>query len=233
MEHTESMRRRLLADVSHELRTPLTAIGGYMEGLLDGVIPESPETYKQVWMEANRLSRLVDDLQELSRVEAGSYRLNFRKVKVSHLIETCVKRLSHQYAEKNVRLMVVPFSPSEMFQVFADEDRIIQVMTNLLSNALVYTDIGGEVTISVVKIGNDIQFTVQDSGIGISAENVPQIFDRFYRVDKSRSRSAGGGSGIGLTIAKALVEAHEGRIWAESAGEGMGSKLIFTIPMLK
>jgi len=233
LEHTESMRRRLLADVSHELRTPLTAIGGYMEGLLDGVIPESPETYKQVWMEANRLSRLVDDLQELSRVEAGSYRLNFQKVKVSHLIETCVKRLSHQYAEKNVRLMVVPFSPSEMFQVFADEDRIIQVMTNLLSNALVYTDIGGEVTISVVKIGNEIQFTVQDNGIGISAENVPQIFDRFYRVDKSRSRSAGGGSGIGLTIAKALVEAHEGRIWAESAGEGMGSKLIFTIPMLK
>jgi two-component system sensor histidine kinase BaeS len=231
LERTETMRRQLIGDVSHELRTPLTAIGGYMEGLTDGVLPATPETFEQVRMEASRLSRLVDDLQELSRVEAGSYRLDVHAVTLSALLETTVKRLSHQFDGKQVTLTrsLAPDLPP----VMADEDRITQVLTNLLGNALAYTPPGGEVTVSAVKTGNEMLVSVKDNGLGIPAESLLHIFDRFYRVDKSRSRAAGGGSGIGLTIAKALVEAHGGRIWAESPGEGQGSSFSFTLPVSK
>jgi histidine kinase len=237
LEQTESMRRQLLGDVSHELRTPLTAIGGYMEGLTDGVLPATPETFEQVRMEASRLSRLVEDLQELSRVEARAYRLDLRPVKVSDLLETVAKRLSHQFAEKQVRLTLFPATPgshpAEAVQVMVDEDRMIQVLTNLLGNALAYTGSGGEVVVSAARHGHEMQISVKDSGVGIPAESLAHIFDRFYRVDKSRSRAAGGGSGIGLTIARAFVEAHGGRIWAESAGEGQGSTFLFTLPPVR
>ena len=231
LEKTESMRRQLIGDVSHELRTPLTAIGGYMEGLTDGVLPATPETFEQVRMEAGRLSRLVDDLQELSRVEAGSYRLDVHPVALSMLLETTIKRLLHQFDEKQVRL-TRSLSPN-LPPVLADEDRITQVLTNLLGNALAYTPAGGEVTVSALKTGDEMLVSVKDNGLGIPAESLPHIFDRFYRVDKSRSRAAGGGSGIGLTIAKALIEAHGGRIWVESAGEGQGSNFSFTLPISK
>jgi histidine kinase len=231
LEQTETMRRQLIGDVSHELRTPLTAIGGYMEGLADGVLPATPETFEQVRMEAGRLSRLVDDLQELSRVEAGSYRLDIHPVALSTLVDTTIKRLSHQFGEKRVTL-TRSLSP-DLPLVLADSDRITQVLTNLLANALAYTPTGGEVTVSAAKTGSEVQVSVKDSGFGIPAESLPHIFDRFYRVDKSRSRAAGGGSGIGLTIAKALVEAHGGRIHAESAGENQGSTFSFTLPASK
>jgi histidine kinase len=237
LERTESMRRQLIGDVSHELRTPLTVIGGYMEGLTDGVLPASPETFEQVRMEASRLSRLVDDLQELSRVEAGSYKLDIHPVSIASLITTTAKRLSQQFAEKQVRLAVMGTAlsgtNSDLPQVLADDDRITQVMTNLLANALIYTPPGGEVTISAARSGHEMQISVKDNGIGISSGDLDHIFDRFYRVDKSRSRAAGGGSGIGLTIAKAIVEAHGGRIWVESAGEAQGSTFIFNLPLSK
>ena len=237
LEQTESMRRQLLGDVSHELRTPLTAIVGYMEGLTDGVLPAAPETFEQVRMEASRLSRLVEDLQELSRFEARAYRLDLRPVKVSSLLETTSKRLAHQFAEKQVRLVTSPELPGshafEQALVLVDEDRMIQVLTNLLGNALAYTGSGGEVTVSALRLGHELQISVKDSGVGIPVESLMHIFDRFYRVDKSRSRAAGGGSGIGLTIARALVEAHGGRIWAESAGENQGSTFSFTLPLVK
>jgi len=231
LEQTESMRRQLLGDVSHELRTPLTAIGGYMEGLADGVLPATPETFEQVRMEAGRLSRLVDDLQELSRVEAGSYRLDIHPVALSTLVDTTTKRLVHQFGEKQVRL--TRSLPADLPLVLADNDRITQVLTNLLGNALAYTPSGGEVTVSAAKTGDEVLVTVKDTGFGIPAESLPHIFDRFYRVDKSRSRAAGGGSGIGLTIANALVEAHGGRIRAESRGENQGSTFTFTLPISK
>jgi histidine kinase len=229
LEQTETMRRQLLGDVSHELRTPLTAIGGYMEGLTDGVFPATPETFEQVRMEANRLSRLVDDLQELSRVEAHSYRLDIHPVALSTLVETTAKRLSRQFDEKHIQLTRA--LPSDLPPVLADEDRITQVLTNLLANALAYTSAQGEVTVSATRTGDKIQVSVRDNGIGIPAESLPHIFDRFYRVDKSRSRASGGGSGIGLTIAKHLVEAHGGQIRVESAGEGQGSTFSFTLPV--
>jgi len=228
LEHTETMRRQLIGDVSHELRTPLTAIGGYMEGLMDGVLPANPETYEQVRREAARLSRLVDDLQELSRIESGSYQLDIRAVALPTPLETAVKRLSRQFEEKQVRLL--RSLPTDLPQVLANEDRLTQVLTNLLGNALVYTPAGGEVTVSAARVAGEVQVTVRDSGIGIPPEHLGHIFDRFYRVDTSRSRASGGGSGIGLTIARHLVEAHGGHLNAFSEGENKGSVFTFTLP---
>jgi len=228
LEQVETMRRQLIGDVAHELRTPLTAIKGSAEGLMDGVLPANEETYRQMHIEADRLSRLVDDLQELSRVEARAYTLDFRDVEVSALIKTIVKRMQFQFEGKRVTL--TSNLPPRPVILHADEDRIIQVLTNLIGNALQYTPTNGQVVISVESTANEARFSVKDSGVGIPAEHLPHIFDRFYRVDKSRSR-ARGGSGVGLTIAKHLVEAHGGRIWAESEGEEKGSVFVFTLPL--
>ena len=231
LEQVESMRRRLIGDVSHELRTPLTAIKGSMEGLMDGVLPATNETYQQIHAEADRLNRLVDDLQELSRVEAGSYHLDIKPVDVSSLVQTVAKRLSLQFESKRISLDL-ELAPG-LTRVQADEDRAVQVLTNLVGNALQYTPENGKVIISVKQKNDEVQIAVKDSGIGIPPEHLAHIFDRFYRVDKSRSRQAGGGSGIGLTIARALVEAMGGRIWVESEGEGQGSAFTFTLKSAK
>ncbi len=228
LEKNEEIRRRLIGDVSHELRTPLATIKGYMEGLIDGVLPPEPGTFQKVRREASRLQRLVDDLQELSRVEAGSYILQKCGMPVMALVEATVARLAPQFAEKGVALETD--IPSGLPEVVVDEDRIGQVMLNLVGNALQYTPPGRTVRIRARRTQNKVQITIEDTGVGIPPEHLPHIFDRFYRVDKSRSR-AGGGSGIGLTIAKHLVEAHSGRIWAESEGRGKGSMFIFTLPV--
>jgi signal transduction histidine kinase len=233
LNQTESMRRRLIGDVSHELRTPLTAIKGSMEGLMDGVLPATAETYEQIHAEADRLNRLVDDLQELSRVEARAYPLDLRPVDVSSLVYTVTKRLASQAESKHISLDV-ELAP-DLPPALADEDRVVQILTNLTGNALQYTPEDGEVTIIAERNDDKVQISVRDTGIGIPQEHLPHIFDRFYRVDASRSRSrrAGGGSGIGLTIARALVEAQGGRIWVESTGEGQGCTFKFTLPIAK
>ena len=227
LEQVESMRRQLIGDVTHELRTPLTSIKGYMEGLVDGVLPSTPETFDQIHHEANRLSRLVDDLQELSRVEANAYSLDVHPISVSSLVQTSVKRLSPQATAKRVTLLSK--LPADLPPIQADEDRITQVLVNLVANAIQYTPDGGEVIITAARHSDEIYISVGDTGIGIPPEHIANLFTRFYRVDKSRSRNAGGGSGIGLTIAKHLVEAHGGHIWAESEGEGQGSTFTFSL----
>lgn len=231
LDQVESMRRRLIGDVSHELRTPLTAIKGSMEGLMDGVLPATAETYQQIHAEADRLNRLVDDLQELSRVEAHAYQLDLRPLNVASLVQTVTKRLAPQAESKRITLDL-ELAP-DLPHILADEDRAVQVLTNLTGNALQYTPEGGNVTIAAKQINKEIQVSVHDTGVGIPPEHLSHIFARFYRVDKSRSRQSGGGSGIGLTIARALVEAHGGRIWVEPAGEGRGSTFAFTLPILK
>jgi histidine kinase len=229
LDQVESMRRRLIGDVSHELRTPLTAIKGSMEGLIDGVLPATNETYGQIHAEADRLNRLVDDLQELSRVEARAYELNLRPLDISSLIKTMTKRLAARFESKRITLDL-ELAP-DLSPVLADEDRAIQVLTNLIGNALQYTPEGSNITLSAKRLNGETQISVRDTGVGIPPEHLSRIFDRFYRVDKSRSRQSGGGSGIGLTIARALIEAQGGRIWVESAGEGKGSTFIFTLPI--
>lgn len=231
LDQVESMRRQLIGDVSHELRTPLTAIKGSMEGLMDGVLPANAETFQQIHAEADRLNRLVDDLQELSRVEAHAYMLDVRLLDVSSLVQTVTNRLAPQAESKRISLDF-ELNP-DLQPVLADEDRIIQVLANLTGNALQYMPDGGKVTIKAKQINNEVQISIKDTGVGIPPEHLSHIFDRFYRADKSRSRQAGGGSGIGLTIARALVEAHSGRIWVESDGEGQGSTFSFTLPIAK
>ncbi len=228
LERTETQRRELIADVSHELRTPLTSIKGTMEGLLDGVLPAQAETFHQVYAEADRLQRLVNDLQELSRVEAGAYSLSLRPLRLPELAANVQSRLAQQFSEKGVRLEID--IPPDLPTFPADEDRLYQVLLNLVGNGLQYTSAGGEVRLSARRREEQIEIEVQDTGIGISPEHLPHLFTRFYRVDKSRSR-AGGGSGIGLTVARHLVEAHGGRIWAESDGPGRGSAFILALPL--
>ena len=228
LEEVEEMRRQLIGDVAHELRTPLTTIKGSVEALEDGIMPASPETYQLILHEAERLNHLVDDLQELSRVEAGAYELNLGSLQLSSLAETIQKRFGYQFAEKGISFK--SHIPSNLPSLQADERRIIQVLTNLLSNALSYTPKGGEVKLSASLVNDTVEITVKDNGTGISAEHLENIFTRFYRVDKSRARHAGG-SGIGLTITKHLVEAHGGEIWAKSDGEGKGSSFTFTLPV--
>ncbi len=228
LEQVEEMRRRLIGDVAHELRTPLTAIKGSAEGLMDGVLPAIAETYQQIHNEAERLNHLVSDLQELSRVESKAIQLDIQPVDVTRLLETAVKRMQFQFDEKRVTLdRQLPHDP---ILVLADEDRALQVLTNLLGNALQYTPENGTVIVSIAREKAFVKFSIRDTGIGIPAEHLPHIFDRFYRVEKSRSR-ARGGSGIGLTIAKHLVEAQGGKIWAKSAGEGQGSEFIIILPL--
>ena len=242
---TENMRRQLIGDVAHELRTPLTTIKGSMEGLMDGVLPPTPEVFQEIYREADRLQRLVADLQELSRVEARAYELNPAPARLGELIARVAARLEPQFASKGVALETS--IPPDLPPALIDEDRITQVLTNLIGNALQYTPSGGKVHIQCslidkplpahitpqgeVRADRWILVSVRDTGIGIPPEHLPHIFDRFYRVDKSRSRVSGG-SGIGLTIAKHLVEAHGGYIWAESEGAGKGSTFSFVLPAL-
>lgn len=224
LEQVETMRRQLIGDVAHELRTPLTSIKGSLEGLMDGVLPANDTTFKTMHHEAERLSRLVDDLQELSRVETGAYKMDIKPIAVSHLVDTALHRLRQQFTNKDVSLTYN--LPDDLPRVIGDEDRIGQIMINIVGNALQYTPIGGNVHVSAARQGGEVQISVKDTGIGIPSEHLPHIFDRFYRVDKSRSRRISGGSGIGLTIAKHLIEAHGGRIWAESEGKGQGSTFV-------
>jgi signal transduction histidine kinase len=227
LEMTETLRGQLIADVAHELRTPLTTIKGSLEGLIDGLLPAETDTYQQIYREADRLALLVNDLQELSRVEAGAFDLNSHSFSVYTLVERVVQLIDRQFEDKGVSLIVDV--PKYLPDVLADEDRLSQVLLNLLGNALQYTPSGGKVTILASKQGEEIHIAISDTGIGIPTDHLPHIFTRFYRVDKSRSR-VGGGSGIGLTIARYLVEAHGGRMWAFSQGPGEGSTFIFSLP---
>ncbi len=227
LEQVETMRRQLIGDVAHELRTPLTAIKGSAEGLMDGVLPASDETYQQIHKEAERLNHLVDDLQELSRVESRAIALDIRPVDSALVIGTVVKRLQNQFDAKRVSLSV-DLPPEPVF-FLADEGRAVQVLTNLVGNALRHTPENGVVSISAAREKNEVKISVRDTGEGIEAGHLPRIFDRFYRADKSRSR-ARGGSGIGLTIAKHLVEAMGGKIAAQSEGKNKGSVFTFTLP---
>lgn len=224
---TEARRRALLADVAHELRTPLSGIKGYMEGLTDGVVPPDPEVFSRIGSDVGRLQRLVTDLEELSRLDAGALGLRRQRVVVRDLVRAAVDRLRPQAEGKGLDLAVV--LDGGLPRVEVDYDRILQVLLNLIGNAVQYTPPPGSITVSVHARGAWVQVDVTDTGIGIPPEHVPHVFERFYRVDRSRSR-AGGGSGLGLTIAQYLVEAHGGRIWAASPGPGSGSTFSFTLP---
>jgi histidine kinase len=228
LEEAEQRRLELIGMVAHELRTPLSGIHALLEGLIDGVLPGEAATYTDMQREVARLQRLVDDLQELSRAEAGQMRFDWQTVDLADLVGRAATRLRPQFEDKPVTLTV--HVPDSLPPVQADPDRITQVVLNLIGNALQYTEPGGAVTITAAREVSRIRVTVQDTGVGIAADALPHIFERFYRVDKSRSR-AGGGSGIGLTIAQLIIAAHGGQIEASSPGSGQGSTFSFALPV--
>jgi signal transduction histidine kinase len=249
LEATERRRIELLGDVAHELRTPINSLQGYLEGLLDGVMQPTPELWARMHSEAGRMQRLVNDLQDLSRAESRQLSLKVEPIDPVSIVNSAVGAVQAHYAEKGLELrtQLEPGLP----HVLADRDRAVQVLTNLLNNALRYTLAPGVITLcmnippagqerlspslgstvnSARSGSGEVLFEVSDTGIGIAPDHLPHLFERFYRVDKSRSRAAGG-SGIGLTIAQALVQVMGGLIWAESAGLGKGSTFSFTLPI--
>ena len=228
LERTERRRVELLGDVAHELRTPLSNIKSSLEGVIDGVLPNEPATFLGLQREVSRMQRLAQDLEELSRAEAGQIRLELRPVALGELIDSVAKRLRPQFEDKGVALRLE--IPPNLPPAWLDASRMTQVLLNLLGNALHYTPPDGAVTVRVWTDRGELAVAIEDTGIGISAEHLPHIFERFYRVDKSRSR-AGGGSGIGLTIARHLIKAHGGDISASSPGLGQGSTFTFTLPL--
>ncbi len=227
LEDGERRRRSLIADVAHELRTPVATLEGYAEGLLDGVVPASEETWARLHAEARRLKRLVSDLQEISAVEARQFSLHVTRVDPASISRTAVIR--HQSDFAAAALTLAADIPAKVPAIDADPERVLQILANFLSNSLRYTPAGGLVTLAVESEDSIVRFRVTDSGIGISPEHLPHIFERFYRVDTSRSR-ADGGAGIGLAVAKALAEALGGRISAASAGPGRGSTFTLELP---
>lgn len=226
LEETEHLRREILATISHELRTPLTNIQGYMEGLIDGVVREEPESYQLVHREASRLSRLVSDIERLSRLEAGVEPIEPRDLPTEEVIRDAVERLRPQFEQKPLDLEVE--IPAGLPRVRADEDKLVQILVNLLGNSYKYTQPGGRVVVRAGLAGAMLQFQVQDDGIGVPPEDLPHIFERFYRVDKSRS-AAGGGAGIGLAVTKSLVQRMGGSIRAQSEPE-RGTTVTFLLP---
>ncbi|MBO9311956.1 MAG: HAMP domain-containing protein [Chloroflexus sp.] len=228
LDQTERRRLALLADVTHELRTPLATIGGYMEGLVDGVVSANPATFNLILRETRRLQRLIEDLELLSRVEAGQLPVVARAIDLRSVLEAQISQFEPLFSSNHVTLSLDV--PEQLPQVWADPDRVAQVLINILANAYRYTPAGGQVTVQVSTDDHEVRVAVIDSGIGIAAEHLPHLFERFYRVDKSRARNSGG-SGIGLAIARHLIYAQGGEIWAESDGIGKGARFIFTLPL--
>lgn len=227
LERTERLRRNMVADAAHELRTPLTNIRGYLEAIRDGVKEADADTIHSLDEEAALLSRLVNDLQELSLAEAGELKLVRKGEDIAKLIKQTASALQEQATAKGLSISIA--LPDRLPLVNIDSHRIIQVLNNLLQNALAHTAKGGTVTIAARQQDNQVEVIVSDTGEGIPAEDMPYLFERFYRVDKSRTRATGG-SGLGLTITKRLVEAHGGRIEAYSE-LGKGSTFTFTLPV--
>jgi len=229
LEHAEQLRRNLVADVAHELRTPLSNIQGYLEAIRDGVIRPDDTTINSLNEEAALLSRLVNELQELSLAEAGELKLVYQAEDITNLIKQAVTPWQPKVAAKEISLSLD--LPDNLPLVNIDWQRVNEVLHNLLENAVAYTRKGGTIGVAAITQGDWVKVSVSDTGEGIPAEDLPHIFERFYRVDKSRARATGG-SGLGLTIAKRLVEAHGGKITVQSK-LGKGSRFSFTLPIAK
>jgi two-component system sensor histidine kinase BaeS len=228
LESGERRRRELIADVAHELRTPLATLEGYAEGLADGVIPADAEAWRVLRTETRRLGRLVEDLNEVSQAEERQLDLRIAGTDPGALVAAAARAAAPAYAAKGVRLETR--IDERLGRIAADPDRIGEVLGNLLDNALRHTPSGGRVELGAARRGDAVELAVADSGEGIPPELLERVFERFYRVDRARARSSGG-SGLGLAIARAVVEAHGGRMHAESEGPGRGARLVFTIPL--
>lgn len=226
LQRVDEMRRNLTADIAHELRTPLTIMQGQLEGIQDGVYDPTPEQVESILEETRLLSRLVDDLHLLALAETGQLVMERGEVEVCGLLADAARSFRSQAQERGIAIEM--HCPEGLPAVYVDPHRIQQVLGNLLGNALRYTPPGGTITLAAVPSEGQITVRVSDTGTGIPPEDLPYIFDRFWKEERSRRRT-GGGAGLGLAIARQLVEAHGGSIHAES-GEGQGTSVSFTLP---
>jgi two-component system phosphate regulon sensor histidine kinase PhoR len=225
----EAVRRDFVSNISHELRTPLASIKALVDTLRDGAMSDPPAAdhfLGRMEIEVDSMTQMVQELLELSRIESGQAPLRLFPSALGILIEPSVERLRPQAARASVTLTVV--LPDELPQVMVDADRIRQVIINLVHNAIKFTPPGGYVTVTARAVHDGIVVSVADTGIGIPSEDLPRIFERFYKADRARS---GGGTGLGLAIAKHTIQAHNGRLWVESS-EGKGSTFSFTLPLV-
>jgi signal transduction histidine kinase len=229
LEKTEQVKRNMIADIAHELRTPISIVRAGLEGLMDGVLPATGESFAGLHTKTLLISRLVDDLHQLALADAGQLAIHKTECDLRELLRHIETTVGAQLEDQQIQWMSE--IPPDLPSVQADVQRMEQVLLNLLSNAMRYTPVGGVIRVKAFAIDNrQIQVSVCDSGPGIPEDALPHVFDRFYREDKSRARSSGG-SGLGLAIAKALIEAHNGRIWAENA-PGSGTCFHFTLPLV-
>lgn len=224
LEKQERLRKQLTADVAHELRTPLATLQSHMEAMIDGIWQPDPERLKSCHEEIVRISRLVGDLEKLAKYEGENLVLTKTTFDVAELARHLLQNFETEFAEKGIALRFT----GEKEVINADKDKISQVIVNLLSNALKYTPPGGTVEVSVQGDAQRAEIRVKDSGAGIAPEDLPHIFERFYRADKSRNRLTGG-AGIGLTITKAIVDAHNGTIQVHSR-VNEGTEFIVSLP---
>lgn len=223
----ETVRRDFVSNLSHELRTPLASLKALAETLQEGALDDPPAARRfvdQIQIEVDALTQMANELLELSKIESGRFSLDRSSVAASDLLHSAAQRMQVHAERANIALRVE--GADDLPTVHVDSQRLEQVLINLIHNAVKFTRPGGEVVLCVESIPGEVRFAVRDTGVGIPADEVSRIFERFYRVDKSRT---GRGTGLGLSIAKHFVEAHRGKIWAESK-EGQGSTFYFTIP---
>ncbi len=226
LEEQENLRKRLTTDISHELRTPLTSIQTHLEAMIDGIWEPDTERLNSVNEEVIRLTNLVNQLQNLAKFDSEKSKLNLAKVNVKNLIMNVVYNNQGKALEKNINIEC----DLESIDSYLDKDKISQVIVNLLSNAIRYTNNGGKIFISSYKENNNLKIQFKDNGIGMPKENIKYIFERFYRVDESRSKNTGG-IGVGLTIVKSIIDLHQGTIEVRSE-LNKGSEFIVILPNL-
>lgn len=223
----QQQRRQMTADIAHDLRTPLSLLRGYTEGLKDGRLEGNAKLYNIMFGEVTHLQHLVDDLRTLSLADAGELILNLRPIDPKALLERTGLAHIMQAEEAGITLRIE--APDDLPSVFVDSDRIAQLLSNLVTNALAHTSQGG-IVLSAKEADGKVLLSVQDSGSGINAEDLPYIFNRFYRADESRHREDNASSGLGLAIAKAITEAHGGEITAVST-PGEGTTITVQLPV--
>ncbi len=229
LETNELLRKNMVADIAHELRNPLATLKGQIELLQDGKVEPTREALDSLAEDAELLSCLVEDLRQLSIAEAGKLELELAPVAPAEVLEESRSRFENEANSKEIELATR--AAEDLPSVDADRLRVAQVLANLVNNSLRHTPRGGRVTLSAELSGDEVLFSVEDTGIGVGEDELPYLFERFYRADSSRTRATGG-AGLGLSIARSLVKAHGGRIWAQST-LGIGTTIHFTLPVSK